>query len=99
MTQPDLELYPHAPGFQDTDTSRAAAAAVKPKDKPIRQRVMDSLLEVGPATADEMAKRLGLHPRNVVPRVSQLHKLGKVADSGHRRQSDLGNPAIVWRLA
>ena len=47
-------------------------------------------------TADEVAGRLGLSILSVRPRISELTRLGKVRDSGHRRRNTSGKNAIVW---
>jgi len=46
-------------------------------------------------TADEMESRMGVI---VHQRVSELEQLGLICDSGRRRQTAHGAPAIVWAL-
>jgi hypothetical protein len=50
------------------------------------------------ATADEVAYALKESILAVRPRVCELHKMGKIADSGVRRENASGRSAIVWRL-
>lgn len=93
----DLFRYPAAPGAQDRDTSRAAAASIAPAAAAIRERVLAQFERSTGMTADECAGRLGLSILTVRPRVTELSRLGKLRDSGTRRKNTLsGKSAIVW---
>lgn len=101
MGEPNLfdyaENYPHAPGAQNTATSRDAARIMKPRDKPLREKVL-AVLKAHPAglTADEVAEILGETVLAIRPRVSQLNKLGLVTDTGLTRKNVSGVAASVW---
>lgn len=102
--------YPHAPGWRATapETSEKAARQVAPKARRLVDRVYDAICEK-PGAVHELARRLAPEgsdalaldrfERNVQPRVSELRALGKVEDSGERRDNQLGNPTVVWRKA
>lgn len=90
--------YPNHPGFKGrSDTGRAAAKAFAPKAKPIRQRVLDAL-EGGPATAEQIAKRINQHWMVVRARLSEARAMGLADDSGERGDGALGGRVIVWRI-
>ncbi len=92
----DLFHYPAAPGAQDRDTSRAAAAAIAPTAARLRERVLTLFERSKGLTADEAAGRLGLSILSVRPRVTELARAGKLRDSGVRRKNGSGRSAIVW---
>jgi hypothetical protein len=92
-------IYPNAPGFQDTDTSRQAAEDVGRKSKDIQAQVLAAVGRQGDfgATAEELAAILRLPRGTVQPRTTELSRLGKLKDSGKRRQNlSSGKMAIVW---
>jgi predicted ArsR family transcriptional regulator len=92
----DLFRYPGSPGAQDRDTSRAAAASIAPAAPLIRDQVLAQFERSAGMTADECAGRLGLSILTVRPRVTELSRLGKLRDSGDKRQNRSGRSAIVW---
>jgi predicted ArsR family transcriptional regulator len=92
----DLFAYPDAPGAQDRDTSRDAAAEIAPQAPILRARALDVLERSNGLTADQVAARLGLSILSIRPRVTELARLGKVRDSGERRLNISGKKAIVW---
>lgn len=92
----DLFTYPHAPGAQDRDTSRAAAEQASETAPQLRSRALAVLERSKGLTADEVAGRLGLSILSIRPRVTELARLGKVRDSGVRRRNASGRNAIVW---
>jgi predicted ArsR family transcriptional regulator len=92
----DLFAYPHAPGAQDRDTSREAAAALAGTARQLRARALHVLEHSNGLTADEVAGRLGLSILSIRPRLTELSRLGKARDSGDRRTNASGKRAIVW---
>lgn len=93
-----MTTYPHVPGVKSPlDTAHAAAARVAPVAGTLRARVLAVIAE-RPSTADECAVALGASVLGVRPRLSELHRLGQIADSGQRRRNDSGVSAVVWRL-
>jgi hypothetical protein len=52
----------------------------------------------GGLTLDEIANRTGLIANTVRPRRKELERSGLVVDSGLRRSSNMGKPAVVWCL-
>lgn len=92
----DLFRYPAAPGAQDRDTSRAAAADIAETAPQLRARALAAVERSNGLTADEVAGRLGLSILSIRPRLTELSRLGKVRDSGERRKNVSGKRAIVW---
>lgn len=89
--------YPHSAGFKATDTSRAAAETINAAC--LRAKVLDTLRQHGPLTADEAADRLRIDRLSIRPRLSELKATGRVRDTGERRLNASKKRAIVWRLA
>ncbi len=94
-----FQNYPHRAGFKDTTTSRDAAIAIEVTGKAARLRGMVlAWYQAGnTGTADECAHDLGEDILSIRPRVAELHKQGRVAQTGDRRRADGGRPAHVWR--
>lgn len=89
--------YPEAPGHQVTDTSRAAAVALLTEAGSIRHRVL-CILNNRDCTADECALLMDMSILSVRPRLTELKRMGRIADSGVRRPNESGKQAIVWRF-
>lgn len=102
--QPDLfataaARYPEHPGYRATDTSLAAAQAVRPKAAWLREKVRAALEEIGPATVPQVAAYLRVAYESIQPRFSELKEKGYIIDSGRRGPSrDPSRQAIVWRV-
>lgn len=95
--QRDLFNYPLQPGFKDTDTSKAAAQAMKPTAATLRSQCL-RCLAFGDYTADEVALDfLRESVLSIRPRFSELKRLGKIEDTGQRRRNASGKSAIVWK--
>lgn len=92
----DLFRYPEAPGAQDRDTSRVAAAEIAATAPQLRAKALAIVERSNGLTADEVAGRLGLSILSIRPRLTELAHLGKVRDSGARRRNRSGRKAIVW---
>ncbi len=88
--------YPVTPGYAPTDTSKAAAKAVRPKVSWVREKVLEALER--PGTAVQIARRLRLPYETIQPRTSELKAMGLIEDSGKRGPSrDPAKTAIIWR--
>lgn len=87
MTDRNLDLfggvYPDAPGYRATDTSQAAAEAMKPKVSVLRQMVL-SALEKRPMTTMEIAHEIRQRYEATQPRTTELKIMGLIEDSGDR---------------
>ena len=75
--------------------SLAAAQTVRPKAAVLREHVYEWLAAHGPATDDEIAAGLGMHPNTARPRRIELVAAGRVAARGVGK-STLGNRATRW---
>ena len=95
--------YPMHPGFTDETTSKAAAVSVSGSSAQARGEILASLRSAGPATADEMAERMGWSVLYARPRMSELAKMGLVVPLiGHAgkpmtRSNCSGRAAKVWQ--
>lgn len=94
-----FRTYPSTPGFKARDTSEAAAQAMRPKAHTLRQMCLRSLRSEGPATADEIAARIGVDKLSIRPRCSELSAVGKIVATPERRLNASGKSAVVWQLA
>lgn len=81
-----------------TSTSRAAHKRIKPHKASARHRIL-AFLAKGGRTVDELERFLGLRHQSASARMSELHKAGSVFDTGIRRLTRWGSPAIVWAVA
>jgi predicted ArsR family transcriptional regulator len=93
------ERYPNAPGYRQTDTSKAAADSMKPTSNLLQRKVLSLLTPALCLTADEAADLMGEDKLSIRPRFTELKALGKIEDTGLRRRNESGRSAIVWRLA
>lgn len=97
--------YPQYPGYTDKTTSLVAAASVAPSSAAAREAILASLRNAGPATADELAERMGWSVLYARPRTSELAKLAEIVplfDNYGRlvtRKNSSGRSAKVWRVA
>lgn len=99
MDQPGLPFdapYPSAPGYKRPGTSQAAAEAVKPVAKPLRDQVL-TLLKIQPLTADQCADWLGVDRLAIRPRLSELVKMNLIEDTGETRPNKSLVKATVWK--
>lgn len=78
--------------------ARKSAAVKTPAH--IRDKVLDALTQHGPATADEVAKRLRLDPVLVRPRFSELQARKMIQTTGDKRASKASprSPLKVWEV-
>lgn len=86
------------PCQRHSDTSRAAAEAIKPKAGTLRARVLANVVAKGGhgVTDEEGQAALGMNPNTYRPRRRELEQAGKVVDSGLRRPTHAGRKAVVW---
>ena len=98
--------FPHEPSWRygpHSQTSRAAALSVKVR-APGVMIVLAELLKEESASPEQLQAKLAERGRRVLltsirARVCQLHKLGRVVDSGARSLGESGHrEVIVWRL-
>lgn len=90
-------VYEEHPPHNDTDTSKAAAKKQISKAAADRTRI-SAFLAFMPSTDEELCVRLKMDPNTERPRRWELSESGKVIDSGKRRKTRTGSPAIVWRV-
>ena len=90
--------YPLSPGYQATDTSKAAADHIAPDLNRIQLLALAQIRQAGERgmTADECAEALHMWPFTVRPRCTELGRKGIIRDSGKRRKNVTGRMAIVW---
>lgn len=85
-------------GYQNQDTSQAAADAISAKAPNLRSLVRRALKNSPtPLTADEIAQQIGKHFISVRPRLTELADEGVICDSGIRREGPFGRPQIAWK--
>lgn len=91
-----LLTYPSAPGYKAPGCSKDAAGAMAPKATALRKLCMAALSD-GPATADEIAAKLGRSILSIRPRFTDLKNRGLIVATTARRPSSEGSPMTVWR--
>lgn len=87
--------YPESPGHKVGGTSEEAAVSMSERSITLRSRAL-RLLKKKSLTADQVARRLGESVLAIRPRISELHTMGLIIDSGRRRKNKSGRNAIVW---
>jgi predicted ArsR family transcriptional regulator len=90
--------YAEKIGFKGGITSAEAAEKTAPIAENYRARVLSEITKTGGSTADEIAAALRASILTVRPRVSELHKAGRIRDTGARRANSSGHRAVVWGL-
>ena len=100
LTKSPLMTFPDSPGWKGTETSRQAAEDMAPNAETLRHLAYDVLQRAGQngLTADECARMLRRDRLSIRPRISELHTMGKIQDSGKRRLNDSGKLVIVWEV-
>jgi hypothetical protein len=101
-----LPLFPIAnpeppPPFQaHSETSEAAADAIKPKAPGGRQRVLQALRDSAYGLTDEeLQDMLHMNPSTQRPRRVELVRMGLVRNSGRTRKTRAGLSATVWEVS
>jgi hypothetical protein len=95
---PVLRRYPDTPGYQPTDTSKAAAESMEPHVTRLAGLVLDYLKFRGARTCEEVEQGLGFRRSTASARITELKLKGKIEDTGERRPTESGRKAIVWRV-
>lgn len=91
-----MRRFPAEPGFvAGSDTSEAAAESVRLDAGEMRARVLGYIRRVA-ATCDEIEVALGMRHQTASARIRELALLGRIVDSGIRRQTRSGRFAVVW---
>jgi|GEM_PF-632815 len=101
-TEEPYDLYNGIPPHQaGSDTSRDAAEAIEPDVSSLRGKVLSYIRSRGRegATDKEIQAALNMSVSTEVPRRRELVLKGLVADSGWRRKTKTGRPAVVWAKA
>jgi hypothetical protein len=83
------------------ETERVAAARVRPRSGSQRAKVLDALRRAGETGVTDYELwhncRIGARPHVPATRREELIADGwPIRDSGRRRRTDTGSPAIVW---
>ena len=106
MTDDQMDMFAPklsqtAPFVRGSQTSKEAAAAIKPKMATLQQRVLDTIKSAGSAgLTDEQVRTLtGLQHSTETPRRIELVAKGLVKDSGRTRKTRSGRSATVWVAA
>jgi hypothetical protein len=89
-----LDLYPP---HNHTPTSMDAAASMADHTEALRAQIT-ALIQEHPLACFEVELALGLRHQTASARINELwSKLGVIEDSGERRTTPRGYPAVVWR--
>jgi hypothetical protein len=90
--------FPKDPGSYAVDTSLEAAEHIKPKAPKLRDRVYQHILKQGTtgATADEVELALGISHQTGAPRITELHRMGRLIRTNMRRKTRYGRNAGVY---
>lgn len=93
-----ISEYPFEPGFTNTTTSKQAANDLKPRQRQLQQRVLDSIrASVFGMTPEQVAEAIGESVYSVRPRCSELARKGLIEDSGRRGRTEFGKASISWK--
>lgn len=87
----------HAPYVMGSDASVEAAKAQDKSAAPDRAKVL-AFLTFMSATDEEIQRALKMDGNTERPRRRELELSGKIVDSGKRRKTSTGSPAVVWRV-
>lgn len=93
-TIPDMP----APCTSTADTSRKARRRIRSEAGAMRLRVLLFVRSRGHrgATDEEIQEAVGIRVQSETPRRGELVKLGALVDSGRKRRTSSGRPAVVW---
>jgi len=96
MNRPPTLFDP--PAVRTSDTSQAAARAVKPRAKGLRAVVVAAFVDAGAAglTDQEASERTGIAGDTLRPRRCELARSGVIRKTDRRRPTPRGGEAAVW---
>ena len=83
----------------DPDTSQDAAKKASKRGPSQRIRIWEALQTLGLATDYELSVHTGILRSSAGKRRQELTDLGHVVATEHRRNTDTGTSAIVWRCS
>lgn len=86
------------PYQKHSETSRAAAEAIKPGLNALQQKVLN-IIRLEPswgATDEEIQMMANMNPSTQRPRRIELMNKGLIRDSGKTRATKSGRRAVVW---
>mgnify|MGYP001814868200 CR=1 FL=1 len=97
-----LDTSRHPALGNKTDTSRAAADSMADSVGPLAQRCFDEIMVVFRnegvgLTCDQIEQLVDGRHQTISARVNELRDKGWIMDSGNRRKTRSGRPAIVWK--
>jgi hypothetical protein len=87
-----------APFVRESDTSRLAAADIRPSAGQLRVRVLGYVASFSDhgATCNEVERALGMLHQSASARIRELVQGGYLTDSTKRRDTIYGRKAVVW---
>lgn len=98
----------HLHHSHDPETSRIAAESIdRDETSRVQQAILDLLAEEPRADFELIPAYFNLRvendwpfvqPHSIARRRSELHMLGRVYDTGERRQTPYRRPAVVWAV-
>ena len=94
-----LDLFEYQPPAQrHSETSKAAAEAIKSRVARDRARILAEIKRSGDLgrTDGEMQEQLAMNGSSQRPRRIELLDDGFIRDSGRTRKSASGRPCVVW---
>lgn len=96
---PYLKNNPASLGYQNTDTSKAAAlAAVKTAPKQ-REQVLSIIEHHGPISTQEIASMMNRPVSSISARTCELRNAKQIKDGGERGKTEWGKSCILWEAA
>ena len=101
LEQTDIFDINPAAGASHPDTSHKAAESIKPVAQTLRQKVFSMIASMpNGATCEQVEQFLDLKSGCASARINELAtKYHVIQDSGQRRKTTSGCPAIVWVVA
>lgn len=88
-----------APYVAGSETSEAAAKAIKPSTATLRYEVLEAIRFLNGATDEQIQEFTGFNPSTSRPRRVELVRMGLVKDSGETRNTSSGRKATFWVVA